>query len=62
MAYDVGTKYIINNELYPGKSTNTNKMPLGDNFVKRLVITVEGTNRNIIVDNWFTSINLMKDF
>lgn len=51
MACDVGIKYIINVEPYLGKSTNTNKMLLGEYFVKRLIRTVEGTNRNIILDN-----------
>lgn len=36
-------------------------MPLGEYFVKGLVKTVGGMNRNITVDNLFTSIKIGED-
>lgn len=46
---------------YLGKSTNTNGMPLGEFYVKTLCETISGSNRNITMDNWFTSVKLADD-
>lgn len=43
---------------YLGKTTNTAGLPLGEFFMKELVI--HGSNRNVIMDNWFTFIPLAK--
>lgn len=59
MACDSSTKYMIDACPYLGKGT----VPEGENaglfFVKKLVETVKGSNRNITVDNWFTSIPMV---
>lgn len=58
MLCDVGTKYMINAEPYLGKSTKTNGQPLADHYVKGLTEVLYGSNRNITMDNWFTSVPL----
>ncbi|XP_023213628.1 piggyBac transposable element-derived protein 4-like [Centruroides sculpturatus] len=59
---DVKTAYTVSLEPYLGKqpdgpycfSTNA------QDVVERLVTPVQGTNRNITGDNWFTSVSLVK--
>lgn len=46
---------------YMGKGTNTNREPLATFFVKQLTETIRGTNRNVTMDNWFTSVPLAKE-
>lgn len=58
---DVSTKYMFDAMPYLGKSTNTNGMPLGEFYVKTLCETISGSNRNITMDNWFTSVKLADD-
>ncbi|KAJ4425683.1 hypothetical protein ANN_27879 [Periplaneta americana] len=36
-------------------------MPFGEFYVKELTKTLRGSNRNITVDNWFTSVKLADD-
>ena len=55
---DVSTKYLINACPYLGKSTNTNGLPLANHFVELLTVPIYGTNRNVTMDNWFTSVPL----
>ena len=55
---DVSTKYLINACPYLGKSTNTNGRPLANHFVELLTVPIYGTNRNVTMDNWFTSVPL----
>lgn len=58
MLCDSGTKYMVDAIPYLGKNSNTTNMPLGEFYVKELTKTVHGSNRNITMDNWFTSIPL----
>nr|XP_022906001.1 uncharacterized protein LOC111417842 [Onthophagus taurus] len=58
---DVSSKYMFDAMPYLGKSTNTNGMPLGEYYVKTLCETILGSNRNITMDNWFTSVKLADD-
>ncbi|XP_050338705.1 piggyBac transposable element-derived protein 4-like [Bactrocera neohumeralis] len=58
MVCDVATKYVINAEPYLGKSTNTQGKQLANYFVEGLTKPLHGSNRNITMDNWFTSIPL----
>lgn len=58
MLCDVATKYVINANPYLGKSTKTDGAPLADYFVENLTQPVWGSNRNITMDNWFTSVSL----
>ncbi|GBP63724.1 PiggyBac transposable element-derived protein 4 [Eumeta japonica] len=60
MICDSGTKYMINSTPYLGKGTNTGGLPLGEYFVKELTRSIHGTNRNVTMDNWFTSVPLAK--
>lgn len=54
--------YTYNLEVYTGKqppgSFNISNKP--EDVVKRLCEPVFGTNRNITLDNWFTSYNLVQ--
>nr|CAI5821428.1 unnamed protein product [Callosobruchus analis] len=58
MTCDAGTKYMLDAEPYLGKHTNTDGKPLGEYFVIKLTENIHGSNRNITMDNWFTSVNL----
>lgn len=60
MVVDNSTKYMVDAEPYLGSCTKTDGLPLGEYFVKKLTRTVDGTNRNITMDNWFTSVPLAK--
>lgn len=60
MACDAGSKYMIDAAPYLGKKTKTSDDPLGTYYVKELTKTVHGSNRNVTMDNWFTSIDLAK--
>lgn len=59
---DESTKYLINASPYLGKSTDTNGKPLADYFVEQLTVPIHGTNRNLTMDNWFTSVPLVDRF
>ncbi|KAK9745590.1 Transposase IS4 [Popillia japonica] len=43
---------------YLGKHTETNGVPLGEYYEKELTKTIQGSNRSIPMDNWFTSVSL----
>lgn len=58
MAADVHSKYVINAIPYLGKGTDPQKQPLATFFIKNITSTLHGTNRNITMDNWFTSVSL----
>lgn len=58
MLCDSSSKYMIDASPYLGKGTNTNGLPLATHFVRELTKSVQGSNRNITMDNWFTSIPL----
>jgi len=56
MICDVKTKYMFDAEPYLGKDTRTNGLPLAEYFVKSLTKSIHGSNRNVTMDNWFTSL------
>lgn len=58
MLCDVSTKYMVDAIPYLGKSTKTDGKPLATHFVQELTKSIHGSNRNITMDNWFTSIPL----
>lgn len=58
MVCDVVRKYVINASPYLGKSTATEAAPLADHYVTNLTRPIHGSNRNITMNNWFTSIPL----
>nr|CAI5845222.1 unnamed protein product [Callosobruchus analis] len=59
---DVSTKYLIDASPYLGKSTKTNGKPLADYYVEQLTASIQGSNRNVTMDNWFTSVPLVDRF
>lgn len=61
MTCDTKTKYMVDASPYLGKCTKTDGMPLGEFYVKEMTKTLRGSNRNITVDNWFTSVKLADD-
>ncbi|XP_066149862.1 piggyBac transposable element-derived protein 4-like [Euwallacea fornicatus] len=58
MLCDSSSKYMIDANPYLGKSTNTGGLPLANFYVKELTKSIHGSNRNITMDNWFTSVPL----
>ncbi|XP_066149861.1 piggyBac transposable element-derived protein 4-like [Euwallacea fornicatus] len=58
MVCDSSTKYMLDASPYLGKKTPTNGLPLSEFYIKELTKSVHGTNRNITMDNWFTSVSL----
>lgn len=58
MLCDTSSKYMIDASPYLGKSTDTGGLPLANFYVKELTKSVHGSNRNITMDNWFTSVSL----
>lgn len=60
MLCDSGTKYMVDASPYLGKGSNPTAISLGEYYVKELTKTVHGTNRNITMDTWFTSVPLAK--
>ncbi|XP_030758825.1 piggyBac transposable element-derived protein 4-like [Sitophilus oryzae] len=59
---DSKTAYTVSLEPYVGKQPPGpyEQSNSGEDIVLRLVAPVEGTNRNITADNWFTSLSLAK--
>lgn len=60
---DARTYYTVNMEIYAGNQPDgpfeiSNKVP---DLVKRMIRPISGTNRNVTIDNWFTSIPLALD-
>jgi hypothetical protein len=58
MMCDNNTKYMLNALPYLGKGTVKGQMSVADFFVNELVEPIIGTNRNVTMDNWFTSVPL----
>ncbi|XP_046666739.1 piggyBac transposable element-derived protein 4-like [Homalodisca vitripennis] len=53
--------YLINAIPYTGKKMDTGRQPQAYYFVDKLSDTIRGSNRNITVDNWFSSVPLFND-
>lgn len=61
MICDNSTKYMVDARVYLGKGTVPPNKPAAEFFVEELVKSIEKTNRNITMDNWFTSIPLVRN-
>lgn len=61
MICENSTKYMVDARVYLGKGTVPPNKPAAEFFVEELVKSIEKTNRNIIMDNWFTSIPLVRN-
>nr|CAI5865669.1 unnamed protein product [Callosobruchus analis] len=60
MLNDARTSYMVNAIPYCGK-VDTQNEPVPSYYVRKLSEPIRGTNRNITVDNWFSSISLFND-
>ncbi|CAK1589293.1 unnamed protein product [Parnassius mnemosyne] len=60
MKFDGGTRNMVDAMTYLGKATNTGGLPLREYVVKELTRSIEGSNRNVTTDSWFTSTPLAK--
>ena len=60
MLCDNETKYMINAEPYLGEGTNTSSMPLSEYYIENMTRPIHGSNRNVTMDNWFTTIPAAK--
>lgn len=60
MMCDNSTKYMVDARLYMGKGSVPTNRSAAEFFVEELVISIENTNRNITMDNWFTSVPLVQ--
>ncbi|XP_071055485.1 piggyBac transposable element-derived protein 4-like [Onthophagus taurus] len=58
---DSRTYYMISAIPYIGKNTNPTNESVPMYLVKELSKSIHGTNRNITMDNWFTSVPLAKE-
>lgn len=58
---DSKTHYMINSEIYSGKKSEKSQFSIPTDTVLRLVDPVDGTNRNITGDNWYTSLELTNE-
>lgn len=59
MICDVGSKYMLIAESYLGKHSTQRGIPISEQFVKKLTTSFHESNRNLTMDNWFTSILLV---
>lgn len=60
MCCDSGTKYMIDAKPYLGKGTYPAKVPASTYFVEQVIQTVKNSNRNLTLDNWFTTVPLVQ--
>lgn len=58
---DSRTFYMISAIPYIGRENRASQEPLASQLVKTLSTSIHGTNRNITMDNWFTSVPLAED-
>jgi len=61
MMCDNANKYMIDALPYWGKGSIPKDVPAGEYHVKTLVASIKGSNRNVTMDNWFTSVPLFSD-
>lgn len=60
MLNDVKTGYMLNAIPYVGKFKPPNREPIAAYYVRTLSEPIKGSNRNITVDNWFSSVGLFQ--
>lgn len=58
MLVENASKYMIDSEPYLGSFTQTNRLPLGEYFMKKMTETINGSNRNLTMENCFSSVPL----
>lgn len=57
---DAKTFYLLNAEVYIGKGSTPQGIPVAEYYTVNLTKPIHGTNRNLTTDNWFTSIQTAK--
>lgn len=60
MLCDAGTYYMKDAIAYVGKTSVPDGIGVAQFFVEKLCTTIEGSNRNVTVDQWFTSVQLFE--
>lgn len=60
MMCDNANKYVIDSIPYLGKGTVSNGLVAADFYVKNLVKSIKGSNRNLTMDNWFCNVPLIQ--
>jgi len=60
MMCDASCYYMVYAIPYLGKGSVPQGVPAADHFVEALVQSVKGSNRNITMDNWFTSVPVIE--
>ncbi|KAF2902727.1 hypothetical protein ILUMI_03460 [Ignelater luminosus] len=58
MLCDSKTFYMLNSIAYVVKEERKSSLPIPTQYVLKLTEPLHGTNRNVTVDNWFTSVPL----
>ena len=57
---DAKTFYLLNAEIYIGKNSTPQGIPVAEYYTVNLTKPIHGTNRNLTTDNWFTSVEMAK--
>lgn len=60
MCCDAKTAFVIDAEVYVGKDSTPRHVPVAQYYCDKLTSSFQGTNRNLTMDNWFTSIDTAK--
>lgn len=61
MCCDAKTIYMLDAEVYTGKGSSPDNIPVARYYCEKLTSSFHGTNRNLTVDKWFTSIETAKN-
>ena len=60
MSCDAKTFYVIDAEVYTGKGSTPDNIPVAHYYCDKLTSSFQNTNRNLTMDNWFTSVSTSK--
>lgn len=60
MCCDAKTFFVLDAEVYTGKGSTPNNVQVALYYCEKLTSCVHGTNRNVTMDNWFTSVDTAK--
>lgn len=60
MCCDAKTAFVLDAEVYIGKDSTPRNVPVAQYYCDKLTSSFQGTNRNLTMDNWFTSVETAK--
>ena len=60
MCCDAKTAFVLDAEVYVGKGSTPSDIPVAQYYCEKLTTSFHGTNRNLTMDNWFTSVQTAK--